>query len=101
MVNGKSYLDEAEPSVFAFVLRLDRLETLDQITHNLRRFPFVSAIQLEELTVRADHHGAQRMDYLILSGFCVMKIAQAKELGDAFHFVRASGGELPVPKSLV
>ena len=41
------------------------------------------------------------MEYLILSGFRVMKIAQAKELRDAFHFVGAAGGELPMLKGFI
>ena len=51
-----------------------------QVADNLRRLPFIAAVQFEKLSVRADHHRAQRMDYLILSGFRVVKIAQAKEL---------------------
>src|SRR6266852_7632397 len=41
------------------------------------------------------------MDYLILSGFGVVKVAQAKVLRDALHFVGATAGEVPVLKSLV
>src|SRR5205823_78362 len=72
-----------------------------QVTHDFRRLPFIAAVQFEKLSVRANHHRAQRMEYLILSGFGVVKIAQAKELRDAFHFVGTTGGELPMLKSLV
>src|SRR6266853_1923645 len=85
----------------SFIVGRERLLLLSQrlqVTNNLHRLPFIAAVQFVELSVRRNHRRAQRMEYLILSGFSVVKITQAKKLRDAFHFVRGSAGEFPVLK---
>src|SRR5436189_211938 len=72
-----------------------------QIAGDLCRLPLISAIKLHQLTVRSDHRGAQRVDYLFLPAIGVMVITEPKELCDAFDFILRTRGEFPMLKIFV